>query len=145
MPRALSICPMKMMRAMPLVKPVITGAGMKLADRDLTLSFIVPLVVGVAAIAYTARRPGDRVHTGDPEFDARYITHASPAQRAAALCDPPLRAALAGLPRPYLMIQNGIVVLIWPWDKLPTDAQLDAAIACLQALAAHAAPAAAPS
>ena len=33
-----------------------TGAGMKLADRDLTLSFIVPLVVGVAAIAYTARR-----------------------------------------------------------------------------------------
>jgi hypothetical protein len=92
-------------------------------------------------IAYTARRPGDRVRTGDAEFDVRFVTHASPAQRAAVLCDAPLRAALAGLPRPYLMIQNGIVVLIWPWDKLPTDAQLDAAVACLQALAAHAAPA----
>lgn len=33
-----------------------TGAGMKLADRDLTLSFVVPLVVGVMAIVYTARR-----------------------------------------------------------------------------------------
>lgn len=33
-----------------------TGAGMKLADRDLTLSFVVPLVVGVVAIVYTARR-----------------------------------------------------------------------------------------
>jgi ABC-2 type transport system permease protein len=33
-----------------------TGAGMKLADRDLTLSFIVPVVVGIAAVAYTARR-----------------------------------------------------------------------------------------
>ncbi|MFY0531326.1 hypothetical protein [Nannocystis pusilla] len=39
------------------------------------------------------------------------------------------------------MVQNGIVVLIWPWDKLPTDAQLDAALAVLRALAAHAAPA----
>jgi hypothetical protein len=92
-------------------------------------------------IAYTARRPGDRIRTDDAEFDARFVTYASPPRRAGPLCDPPLRAALAGLPRPYLMVQNGIVVLIWPWDKLPTDGQLDAALACLQALAAHAAPA----
>jgi len=92
-------------------------------------------------IAYTARRPGDRVRTGDDGFDARFATYASPPRRAAALCDAPLRAAIEGLPRPYLMVQNGIVVLIWPWDKLPTDAQLDAAIDVLRALAAHAAPA----
>ena len=81
-------------------------------------------------IAYTARRPGERVRTGD---DASQ-------RRAAALCDAPLRAALAILPRPYLMLQNGILVLIWPWDRLPTDAHLDAALARLRALAAHAAP-----
>lgn len=91
-------------------------------------------------IAHTARRPGDRVRTGDDAFDLRFATHASPLRRAAALCDPPLRAALEALPRPYLMVQNGIVVLIWPWDKLPTDTQLDAALALLKALAAHAAP-----
>ena len=33
-----------------------TGAGLKLADRDLTLSFVVPLIVGVAAVVLTARR-----------------------------------------------------------------------------------------
>lgn len=33
-----------------------TGAGLKLADRDLTLSFVVPVVVGVVAIVLTARR-----------------------------------------------------------------------------------------
>lgn len=91
-------------------------------------------------IAYTARRPGERVVTGDTPFDARFATYASQ-RRAVALCDAPLRAALAELPRPYLMLQNGILVLIWPWDRLPTDAHLDAALACLQALAAHAAPA----
>lgn len=90
-------------------------------------------------IAYTARRPGERVRTGDDAFDLRFATYASQ-RRAAALCDVPLRAALAALPRPYLMLQNGILVLIWPWDRLPTDAHLDAALACLRALAAHAAP-----
>ena len=94
-------------------------------------------------IAFTARRPGDAIRTGDPEFDARFATYASPARRAAELCDADLRAAIAQLPRPYLMVQNGIVVLIWPWDKLPTDAQLDAALACLRALASHATPPAA--
>lgn len=91
-------------------------------------------------IAFTARRPGQAIRTGDAEFDARFAAYAAPARRAAELCDADLRAALAQLPRPYLMIQNGIVVLIWPWDRLPTDAQLDAVLACLRALAAHATP-----
>lgn len=38
-----------------------TGAGLKLASRDLTFSFVVPLVVGLLAVAYTARR----LHTTD--------------------------------------------------------------------------------
>lgn len=33
-----------------------TGTGLKLADRDLMLSFVVPIVVGVVAIVLTARR-----------------------------------------------------------------------------------------
>lgn len=38
-----------------------TGAGLSLADRDLTLSFIVPVVVGLCGVAYTVRR----LHTTD--------------------------------------------------------------------------------
>lgn len=38
-----------------------TGAGLELADRDLTASVIVPIVVGVCGVAYTARR----LHTTD--------------------------------------------------------------------------------
>lgn len=38
-----------------------TGAGLELADRDLTMSFIVPIVVGLIGVAYTARR----LHTTD--------------------------------------------------------------------------------
>ncbi len=38
-----------------------TGAGLELADRDLTASFIVPIVVGLLGVAYTARR----LHTTD--------------------------------------------------------------------------------
>jgi hypothetical protein len=101
---------------------------------------VLEIFAHTSPIAFTARRPGERIRTGDPEFDARFATYASPPRRAAELCDAPLRAALSPLPRPYLMVQNGIVVLIWPWDKLPSDAQLDAALACLHALAAHAVP-----
>jgi ABC-2 type transport system permease protein len=38
-----------------------TGAGLELADRDLIASFIVPIVVGLLGVAYTARR----LHTTD--------------------------------------------------------------------------------
>lgn len=90
--------------------------------------------------ALTARRPGERVPLGPPTPDAKadpglqlWSTHRA---RAPRLCDEAVRAALAGLPRPYLLYQNGIVVLIWPCATLPTDAQLDAALACLAALTA---------
>ena len=33
-----------------------TGAGLDLANRNLTLSFVVPLGVGLLGVAYTARR-----------------------------------------------------------------------------------------
>lgn len=33
-----------------------TGVGLPIADRDLTLSFIVPVVVGILGVVYTARR-----------------------------------------------------------------------------------------
>ena len=33
-----------------------TGAGLELANRDLTLSFVVPVAVGLLGVAYTARR-----------------------------------------------------------------------------------------
>ena len=48
--------------------------------------------------------------------------------RAPQLCDDAVRAALKQLPRPYLLHQNGIVLLIWPCPALPSDAQLDAAL-----------------
>ncbi len=38
-----------------------TGVGLKLADRDLTMSFVVPVVVGLVGVALCARR----LHTTD--------------------------------------------------------------------------------
>ena len=60
----------------------------------------------------------------------RWATHGAPNARNAH--------PHFGKTKRVVVVQNGIVVLIWPWDKLPTDAQLDAALACLHALAAHA-------
>ena len=105
---------------------------------------VCELFAASSPLAPTARRPGERVPLllpgGDMKPDAKpdaglelWSTHRAKAPR---LCDAAVRGALLGLPRPYLLYQNGIVVLIWPCPTLPTDAQLDAALACLGGLVA---------
>jgi len=81
-------------------------------------------------VAQTARHPGQRVDS-EPGLQL-WSNHRA---RAPQLCDEAVRAALMQLPRPYLLHQNGIVLLIWPCPALPSDAQLDAALACIAALA----------
>ncbi len=86
-------------------------------------------------VAGTARRPGVPCPLPPDRRDHGLQLWSSHRTRALQLCDPTVFAALGGLPRPYLLFQNGIVLLIWPCTSLPSDAQLDAAIASLQALA----------
>jgi hypothetical protein len=99
---------------------------------------ICELFAAASPVALTARRPGARVELPRPsegKHDPALQLWSNHRARAPQLCDEPVRAALAQLPRPYLLYQNGIVVLIWPCVALPSDAQLDAAIACVAALA----------
>ena len=102
---------------------------------------ICELFAASSPVAPTARRPGARVGVpaaskveGKPDVPGMQLWSNHRA-RAPELFDEPVRAALAALPRPYLLYQNGIVVLIWPCPTLPSDAQLDAAVACVAALA----------
>lgn len=101
---------------------------------------ICELFAASSPVAPTARRPGARVvvpgvNKVEGKPDAGMQLWSNHGARAPELFDEPVRAALAGLPRPYLLYQNGIVVLIWPCQTLPSDAQLDAAVACVAALA----------
>ena len=99
---------------------------------------ICELFAASSPVAQTARRPGGRVELprpADGKHDPALQLWSNHRARAPQLCDESVRAALAQLPRPYLLYQNGIVVLIWPCAALPSDAQLDAAIACVAALA----------
>lgn len=95
---------------------------------------VCELFASGSPLALTARRPGERVALGDAATDAGLELWSSHRARALRLCDDAVRMALVGLPRPYLLYQNGIVVLIWPCASLPGDAQLDAALACLAGL-----------
>lgn len=90
---------------------------------------ICELFAHSSPVAATARHPGRRVET-EPGLQL-WSNHRV---RAPQLCDEHVRAALKQLPRPYLLHQNGIVLLIWPCPALPSDAQLDAALACVAAL-----------
>lgn len=91
---------------------------------------ICELFAHSSPVAATARHPGQRVET-EPGLQL-WSNHRA---RAPQLCDDAVRTALKQLPRPYLLHQNGIVLLIWPCPALPSDAQLDAALACVAALA----------
>ena len=102
---------------------------------------VCELFAGNSPLAPAARRPGQRVpllRAGEgadrrPDHDLQlWSNHRA---RAPQLCDDAVRAALVALPRPYLLYQNGIVVLTWPCASLPGDPQLDAALACIEALA----------
>ena len=99
---------------------------------------VCELFASSSPLAQTARRPGQRVTLArPPEGRADHYLQLWSNHRAQApvLIDEAVRGALAQLPRPYLLYQNGIVVLIWPCAALPGDTQLDAAIACIDALA----------
>ena len=95
---------------------------------------VCELFASHSPLALTARRPGERVPLGDGKTDAGLELWATHRARALRLCDDAVRMAFVGLPRPYLLYQNGIVVLIWPCTSLPGDAQLDAALTCLAGL-----------
>ena len=103
---------------------------------------VCELFASSSPAALTARRPGERVPLGPPAPETKADTKADPGlqlwsthrAKAPRLCDEAVRAALAGLPRPYLLYQNGIVVLIWPSRPRPTDPQLAPALAGLAAL-----------
>ena len=95
---------------------------------------VCELFASQSPLALTARRPGERVPLGDGKTDAGLELWSTHRTRALRLCDDAVRMAFIGLPRPYLLYQNGIVVLIWPCTSLPGDAQLDAALTCLAGL-----------
>jgi hypothetical protein len=96
---------------------------------------VFELFAGSSPLAPTARRPGERLALTSDPADAGLQLWSTDRARATLVCDATVRAALASLPRAYLLYQNGIVALIWPWPTLPSEAQLDAALACLSALA----------
>lgn len=99
---------------------------------------ICELFARSSPLAATARRPGVRVELGrpgEPRSEPALELWSTQRARAPQLCDEAVRAALGQLPRPYLLYQNGIVLLIWPCSALPGDPQLDAALACVSALA----------
>lgn len=96
---------------------------------------VFELFAGTSPLAPTARRPGEPVALGAARSDSGLQLWATHRALATALCDADVRAALAALPRAYLLYQNGIVALIWPCVALPSDAQLDTALACITALA----------
>lgn len=95
---------------------------------------VCELFASQSPLALTARRPGERVPLGDGKTDAGLELWSTHRTRALRLCDDAVRMAFIGLPRPYLLYQNGIIVLIWPCTNLPGDAQLDAALTCLAGL-----------
>ena len=95
---------------------------------------VCELFASQSPLALTARRPGERVPLGDGKTDAGLELWSTHRTRALRLCDDAVRMAFIGLPRPYLLYQNGIIVLIWPCTSLPGDAQLDAALTCLAGL-----------
>jgi hypothetical protein len=96
---------------------------------------VLELFAATSPLAPTARRPGEPIGLGDARSDSGLQLWATRRGLALELCNAEVRAAFAALPRPYLLYQNGIVALIWPCVALPSDAQLDRAIACLAALA----------
>jgi hypothetical protein len=98
---------------------------------------VCELFASSSPLAQTARRPGQRVTVARPpegRADHYLQLWSNHRAQAPALIDEAVRGAVTQLPRPYLLYQNGIVVLIWPCAALPGDTQLDAAIACIEAL-----------
>ncbi len=95
---------------------------------------VFELFAGTSPLAQAARRPGEPVALGEARSDSGLELWATHRTLAASLCDADVRAALAALPRAYLLYQNGIVALIWPCVALPSDPQLDTALTCITAL-----------
>jgi len=97
---------------------------------------VLELFATTSPLAPTARRPGEPLDLGpDARSDSGLQLWATHRALAHDLANPEVRAALAALPRAYLLYQNGIVALIWPCVALPSDAQLDTATGCITALA----------
>lgn len=96
---------------------------------------VFELFAATSPLAPTARRPGEPVDLGTARGDSGLQLWATHRALARDLASPEVRAALTALPRAYLLYQNGIVALIWPCVALPSDAQLDAALACVTAIA----------
>lgn len=95
---------------------------------------VFELFAGTSPMAQAARRPGEPVALAEAR-DSGLQLWATHRALAGSLCCDEVRAAVASLPRAYLLYQNGIVALIWPCLALPSDAQLDTAIGCVTALA----------